>query len=276
MDYTGTGLMVIGITLACIFAEKGSQCFSLDEIVCLFSQPTFVVYAILCTVTALGLYIFNTHCLKIRKLAPMDQNTRYQKLHQFHSIALASLSGIFGAQTILLAKAVMQLIKVSFDGENQFKTWQPYVMILGVCVAVFGQIHWLAVGLKYFDALVMVPFFQVSFILGSVIAGGAYFGEFNGMSQLQKIIFPIGILIVFAGVWCLSKHESVHHTPHDSCELANGGIVCATGETAEQERMRRRVSKIYTANALLQLVRDPNVSDDDSTEIDSKSSFDSP
>lgn len=46
------------------------------------------------------------------------------------------------------------------------------------------QIHWLAFGLQFFDAVFIVPVFQCFFISVSIFGGGVYFKEFSKMSTL--------------------------------------------------------------------------------------------
>ena len=45
-------------------------------------------------------------------------------------------------------------------GNNQFVYWQTDLMLGGMVVTIFTQIHWLAQGLKHFDAVYCIPIFQ--------------------------------------------------------------------------------------------------------------------
>jgi hypothetical protein len=65
-----------------------------------------------------------------------------------------------GSQSIIFAKSIAELIKMTAKGNNQFVYWQTYLMLVGMVVTIFTQIHWLAQGLKHFDAVYCIPIFQ--------------------------------------------------------------------------------------------------------------------
>jgi hypothetical protein len=77
-------------------------------------------------------------------------------------LAAPALSGIFGGQSVLFAKSVAELIKTTANGENQFKNAGTYLIAICMFICIFSQIHWLAHGLQFFDAVYIVPVFQVS------------------------------------------------------------------------------------------------------------------
>lgn len=62
-----------------------------------------------------------------------------------HPICYPALSGIFGAQSILFAKSVAELIKTTAEGTNQFLNFGTYVITLGMFACIFLQVS----GLPY-------------------------------------------------------------------------------------------------------------------------------
>lgn len=71
------------------------------------------------------------------------------------------IKGIWGANSVLFAKSFAELIKYSVKGENEFTNPITYVIVVAMLTTIFMQLHWMAAGLKYFDALYIVPVFQV-------------------------------------------------------------------------------------------------------------------
>jgi hypothetical protein len=109
----------------------------------------------------------------------------------------------------LFAKSVAELIKTTIEGVSQFANGITYVMLLAMFASVFLQIHWLAHGLQFFDAVFIVPVFQCFFISVSIFGGGVYFKEFARMSTLSLAMFFLGAAITISGVYLLS-HRDMH------------------------------------------------------------------
>jgi hypothetical protein len=62
-------------------------------------------------------------------------------------------------------------------------------------------------GLKYADALFVVPVYQVCWVIMNCIVGMTYFQDFRSMTPLQIFAFVVGVLITLIGVRCLSQRE---------------------------------------------------------------------
>lgn len=128
---------------------------------------------------------------------------------QIHPVSYPALSGICGAQSILFAKSVAELVKTTAEGDSQFGSGVTYVLPLAMFASVFLQIHWLAHGLQLFDAVFVVPVFQCFFISVSILGGGVYFNEFAHMSPLSLGMFFFGAAITISGVYLLA-HRDMH------------------------------------------------------------------
>lgn len=139
---------------------------------------------------------------KIRELSE-----RYKPFEKIHPFLLCALSGVFGAQSVLFAKTNAEMMDVSFRGNNQYDQFLPYLFLPTMLFFIFSQLHWMAVALKNFDALYVVPVFQCFFIIVSTLGGAVFFQEFASFSVLQGIMFPIGVVITLIGVWILSQRD---------------------------------------------------------------------
>ncbi|GMI39787.1 hypothetical protein TeGR_g1166 [Tetraparma gracilis] len=141
------------------------------------------------------------------EFGPSHQN--YAKFKKIHPLSCSALSGCLGAQSILCAKSVAEMIKESFkeSGENQFAKPLSWVIVIFMVFFIFSQIHWLARGLESFDAVYIVPVFQCFFISVAVIGGAVYFREFDEMSDFNRIMFFFGLSILLVGVYLLSQRD---------------------------------------------------------------------
>jgi hypothetical protein len=65
----------------------------------------------------------------------------------------------------------------------------------------------LAHGLKYFDALFIVPVFQCFFITFSILGGAVYFKELDAFTDIQWVVFLLAVGTTLFGVLLLSARK---------------------------------------------------------------------
>ncbi|CCI49724.1 unnamed protein product [Albugo candida] len=120
----------------------------------------------------------------------------------------AALSGTLGAQSVLLAKSVAEMIFSSINGDNQFHYFGTYGLIGGMLVMVLAQTHTLNLATMTGDTMSSYPVYQAFWITMSNISGVVFFQQAHRFSRLQLVMFPCAILLVLAGIFLISKHES--------------------------------------------------------------------
>lgn len=231
-DLIGTMLICVGAALSVSFGSHEETEFDSKALRALYGQLAFQIYAVFVGVLLITLYAIirfvepmkqkllslfedlETALKERRKDKVMDiqdeiklTEARYAKFEKFHPFFYCFLSGVCGGQSLLFAKSVVELLFETVRGENQFA--HPWVYIFLFCMFFFIvlQLHFLAVALKYFDALYCVPVFQCFFIIGGTVGGALYFREFETFGVLQAAMFPIGVLVTLTGVYILSKRE---------------------------------------------------------------------
>lgn len=155
-------------------------------------------------------------------------------------------AGFFGSLVLIFAKSTAVLIRSTAEGDNQVRAVprcaplalmqsalalqfvEPltYVFIVSMLGSIFTETHFLATGLRFFDALyskhtagrrspkrlmwlrvAVVPVFQCFFITLGATAGGLFFSEFSRFSALQAALFPLGVLVTLTGVFILSSRQ---------------------------------------------------------------------
>ncbi|OWZ08750.1 hypothetical protein PHMEG_00018654 [Phytophthora megakarya] len=205
-DAIGTTLVLLGIIIVATFAEKESGCYTVHELVALYREPLFSMYAVLIGVSCLILVLLVRKMERVLKEKGRS-SPEYKRFAKLHSVSYPALSGIFGAQSVLFAKSTAELMKTTLEGDIQFVNFGAYAITFSMLACVFLQIHWLAHGLQKFDAVFVVPVFQCFFISVSIFGGGIYFKEFAHMKPLALIMFSVGAIVTISGVVKLASRE---------------------------------------------------------------------
>lgn len=77
-------------------------------------------------------------------------------------------------------------------------------------------------GLMLFPAVVIVPLLEILWVLFIMVSGGIYFGDFEVFTQLQLIMFGVGVFVLLLGMFCLipQKAAAGSHQPCTSHRIA--------------------------------------------------------
>jgi len=205
-DLLATAVIIFGSVLAVTFASHTDVVYSTVDLFAFYFHADFLIYII--SVLA---FIFYLHW-KIRKIEVYERISRtspeYVKHRLFHRFAYPAMSGSIGAQSVLFAKCVCELLVNSVEGNGVlFTYWQSYIVITCMFVCIGLQIKWINEGLARFDASYTVPVFTSFWILLSIISGMVFYREWVGMKVAQSVMFVIGVFITLGGVIALSKRE---------------------------------------------------------------------
>ena len=69
-------------------------------------------------------------------------------------------------------------------------------------------------GLKYHQTTLVIPAYQTFWTLGGIASGAAIFDEFSGASVAKLVVYPIGMLVMLSGVWCLIINQQSSQLGH--------------------------------------------------------------
>lgn len=233
-DIIATLTIVTGCIISVAFASHEDIVYSLDQLFSFFLRWPFIIYAVIVTTFIIFTYI------KIRYYESIEHDPyQYTPTKEtWHRLAYPAASGTIGAQSVLFAKCLVEMIVNAFQKRGLFLTrWQSYFIIIALAVCIAMQIKWLNDGLRRFDASFEVPVFQAFWVLLSVASGMIFYSEYKGMSKLQMGLFFIGITITIGGVIFLSRgrrvyrpNNSGHHEDDDEEDKdadASSSRVCA-------------------------------------------------
>lgn len=120
-----------------------------------------------------------------------------------------TLAGVFGAHSVLGAKSAIEMVKGNISGRSpdDIKSALFVVFILVCVVAIYLQCYFLNKGLSRADALLVVPIYQVAWVLMNTVLGMIYFRDWFTMTNTQVGIFSLGVVITLFGVYMLSLRE---------------------------------------------------------------------
>eukprot|EP00658_Telonema_sp_P-2_P018971 TRINITY_DN1742_c0_g1_i13.p1 TRINITY_DN1742_c0_g1~~TRINITY_DN1742_c0_g1_i13.p1 ORF type:complete len:515 (+),score=141.73 TRINITY_DN1742_c0_g1_i13:209-1753(+) len=214
-DLVATGAIIFGAIIVAAFADKTETCYTIDELLDLYLKPGFIAYAVAVAIFSISMYSGIRLIERESKKLKRSKSAFERKWAGVHAFCYAALSGTLGAQNVLFAKSVGEMLKTSFKGDNQMVNPLTYALIICMLASIFTQTHFLAKGLSHFDALYIVPVFQCFFIMVSIIGGGIFFSEFARLSLLQGICFGIGVVITLIGVKKLSQREMCNLKPFE-------------------------------------------------------------
>ena len=231
-DVIGTSLVIIGSVLSVAFGNHEDKQYTMADIRAFYGFSAFIAFIVILFLVLIGAYI------GVRRLEPirdellsrnadlveakdMDDVTRveeiersidekkeaYAPFEKVHPLLYCALSGLFGGQSVLMAKTVAILLRATIEGENQFTLGLTYVFLFAMVFTIVVQTHYLATALKYFDALYVVPVFQCFWITGSTAGGAIFYQELKDFNVLQSIMFPLGIVVTLCGVLAMSVRD---------------------------------------------------------------------
>ena len=205
-DLLGVALVTVGVVV-CAVASSAEGDYTLTDLKGLMIAPRFVVYAILSAlfIMIMLLRIRRSKVPVVQKAPtpPVDEpisdpetptrsashdieNESFEneaesppgeKEKEFviidHKFPLywAAISGTIGAQSVLLAKCVMEMIVETIGGDNQFKYFGTYVLVGGMTTTLLTQTHTLNLATMHGDTMSTFPVFQAFWIGFSNISG---------------------------------------------------------------------------------------------------------
>ena len=126
------------------------------------------------------------------------------------------LSGMLGSQSIVFAKSFAELVKAAGKGYPAFAYFATYIIIGAMFTTIFGQIHWLARGLKRSTLSLLYQSFNAALSPLPPLVVESTFANFWGFSTLQVFMFPFGVATILLGVMILSRREVVQENERES------------------------------------------------------------
>ncbi|GFR43906.1 hypothetical protein Agub_g5040, partial [Astrephomene gubernaculifera] len=213
MILIATTCIVGGCILLVVFGNQSSATYTVKQLTELYTKAGYVTYLSLLGVGVVGGYLLYLKGQKVvNKTGP--RGFWYAIL----PVAYSVFSALIGTQSVLFSKSMSVILRLTFSGENQLGNWYTWLVLpLFFLTAVFW-ITRLNKGLRMFPAMIIVPVMQISWTLFSIISGMLYFQEYADFTPLKSVMFPIGVLVVFVGVFLLTQSASSKQASYQKME----------------------------------------------------------
>lgn len=200
-----TAFIVLGNIFLVAFGNHQSPVYTPEELVEKYSNIPFLLYClILVFVVALhhSLYRRGEFLLAV---PGQDLKLYWQMLLPF---SYAVVSGAVGSCSVLFAKSLSNLLRLSISSGYQLHSWFMYSMLLFFLSTAGFWMARLNEGLSLFDAILIVPMFQIAWTFFSICTGFVYFQEYQVFGLLRTTMFVLGVIFVFIGISLLAPDDS--------------------------------------------------------------------
>ena len=220
-EWKAIALIMTGDVFAVLFGQHASETYTLDGLMGLYMTTNFAVYAIFVSIAIIIIYMSISY-IEGKYLAPPNEDGSIEFKYtyrprsciaSYHRFSHAMLSGIIGAQSVLLGKSCAELVKTMIAGRgNLFAHFGTYVLLAAMFLSIFGQLSFLNFALERFDALIVIPVFQTFWTLISVIGGFVFYKEYLNLQAIQVIMFTVGLGCTIFGVHILAQRKQTADT----------------------------------------------------------------
>ncbi|KAG1942870.1 NIPA-like protein 2 isoform X1 [Pimephales promelas] len=130
----------------------------------------------------------------------------YKCRNMKHIVIIMIMVALLASVTVISVKAVSGMITETIRGSHLQLTYPIfYIMFIIMITSCAFQIKFLNQAMKLFDATEIVPINYVFFTASAVVAGILFYEEFNGLSVISTIMFVVGCLLAFTGVFLIAR-----------------------------------------------------------------------
>ncbi|EFW99302.1 duf803 domain containing protein [Grosmannia clavigera kw1407] len=218
----GTLLVCSGAVLIAIFGAIPEPAHNLAELLALLVRPAFVAWMAFQAVVVLALALVVE--LAAAVTPPLLAQTARFRLGR--GLTYGAISGILSAHALLVAKSAVELVvRTVADGNNQFRHWQAWALVLVFVALALVQLYYLHRGLRLVSTSILYPLVFCVYNIVAILDGLIYFRQTDLIGPLRGCLITIGTAILLSGVFALSwrlgteqQHQSQHQ--HSSAVVA--------------------------------------------------------
>ncbi|KAL3630900.1 hypothetical protein CASFOL_023884 [Castilleja foliolosa] len=199
-----TAFIVLGNIFLVAFGNHQSPVYTPEQLAEKYGSTTFLIYCLILVVV-----VISNHSLyrkgEMLLTTPGNDIERYWQM--LLPLSYAIVSGAVGSCSVLFAKSLSNLLRLSFSSGYQLHNWFTYsIVLLFFSTAGFWMAR-LNEGLSLFDAILIVPMFQIVWTFFSICTGFVYFREYQVFDALRTTMFILGMISVFIGISLLAPDE---------------------------------------------------------------------
>ncbi|KAJ6542295.1 magnesium transporter NIPA-domain-containing protein [Mycena vulgaris] len=216
LGWLGCALCILGATVIALNAPKEATVGQIVDFQKLFTSIIFLVYVGVLLVASLVI---------IFVLAP-----RYGKTNMLWYILVCSM---IGGISVSVTTGLGAAIVTTAGGDNQFKHWFIYVLIVVVLGTLVAEVYYLNVALALFNTAMVTPTYYVIFTFFSIVTTLVLFrGLSASISSVLTLV--MGFLVICVGIVILQISKSAHE--RNQAELQRQSTLLAWSPTEVSEK----------------------------------------
>lgn len=175
-----TTFIVLGNIFLVSFGNHQSPVYTPEQLTEKFSNLVFLLYCLtLVLVVAGNQYIYRKGEAYVS--VPGHEFTSYWRT--LLPFSYATVSGAVGSCSVLFAKSLSNMLRLTMGSNYQLHSWFTYSMLLLFFSTAGFWMARLNEGLSLFDAILIVPMFQIAWTFFSICTGFIYFQEYQVSSN---------------------------------------------------------------------------------------------
>nr|XP_043631858.1 probable magnesium transporter NIPA8 [Erigeron canadensis] len=200
-----TTFIVLGNTFLVAFGNHQSPVYTQEQLAEKYSNTTFLSYCLLLVLVVILHHYVYRRGEQLLAIPGKDLKTYWKLMLPF---SFAVVSGAIGSCSVLFAKSLSNLLRLSMSSSYRLDSWFTYsILLMFLCTAGFWMAR-LNEGLSLYDAILIVPMFQIAWTFFSICTGFVYFQEYQVFNALRTAMFIMGMISVFIGISLLAPDES--------------------------------------------------------------------
>lgn len=199
-----TAFIVLGNIFLVAFGNHQSPVYTPEELAEKYGNTTFLVY---CLILVIAVCLSHVMYRRGELLFAISGNEIKPYWQMLLPLSYAIVSGAIGSCSVLFAKSLSNLLRLSMSNGYQLHSWFTYSMLLLFFSTAGFWMTRLNEGLSLFDAILIVPMFQIVWTFFSICTGFVYFREYQVFDALRTTMFILGMVSVFIGISLLAPDE---------------------------------------------------------------------
>ncbi|XP_042013743.1 probable magnesium transporter NIPA8 [Salvia splendens] len=199
-----TAFIVLGNIFLVAFGNHQSPVYTPDQLAEKYGNNTFLIY---CLILVIVVLLSHSMYRRGELMFAMPGHEIKPYWQMLLPLSYALVSGAIGSCSVLFAKSLSNLLRLSMSNGYQLHSWFTYSMLLLFFSTAGFWMARLNEGLSLFDAILIVPMFQIVWTFFSICTGFVYFQEYQVFDSLRTTMFILGMVSVFIGISLLAPDE---------------------------------------------------------------------
>ncbi|KAF9618087.1 hypothetical protein IFM89_000038 [Coptis chinensis] len=223
-----TAFIVLGNIFLVAFGNHQSPVYTPEQLVDKYRNVIFLLYCLVLLLVVVFHHSIYRRGELLFSVSGHELSSYWRMLLPF---SYAMVSGAIGSCSVLFAKSLSNLLRLTMSSDYQLHSWFTYSMVL-LFLSTAG--FWMArlnEGLSLFDAILIVPMFQIAWTFFSICTGFVYFQEYQVFDTLRTTMFILGMTSVFIGISLLAPDEPKGSEGKDSASTISSACSIITADS---------------------------------------------